>query len=99
MKCRDKRCPEHGNVSVRGRTFVGKVVKFRADKSAIVEWPRIVNVQKYDRVFKTSSRVMAHVPPCMKIHEGDRVRIGETRKLSKSKSFVILEVLKNGKED
>lgn len=99
MICKDKNCPEHGVLSVRGRTFTAKVIKFKADKSAIVEWPRFVNVPKYDRAFKTSSKTMVHVPPCKKIHEGDMVKIGETRKLSKSKSFVVLEVLTDGKKD
>jgi small subunit ribosomal protein S17 len=99
MECSDKNCPKHGTVSVRGRTFTGRVVKFKAAKSAVVEWPRIVKVPKYDRVFKTSTKVMVHVPPCIKLREGDLVRIGETRKLSRAKSFVVLEVLSHGKKD
>ena len=74
-------------------------MKFGADKSAVVEWPRLVRVPKYDRVFRDRSRVMVHVPPCMKVRVGDAVRIGETRKLSKMKSFVVLEVLSDGKKD
>ncbi|MBR9680076.1 MAG: 30S ribosomal protein S17 [Candidatus Altiarchaeota archaeon] len=96
MDCKDSKCPEHGSVSVRGRTFEGTVVKAKMDKSAIVEWPRITKVPKYDRVFRTSSKVMVHVPECLKVKAGDKVKIGETRKLSKAKSFVVLEVLSHG---
>jgi small subunit ribosomal protein S17 len=99
MECSDKNCPKHGEVSVRGRTFTARVVKAKAAKSAVVEWPRIVKVAKYDRAFKTGTKLMVHVPPCMKVREGDMVRIGETRKLSRAKSFVVLEVLSDGKKD
>ena len=99
MECSDRNCPKHGTVSVRGRVFTGRVVKLRAAKSAVVEWPRIVKVPKYERVYKTNTRVMVHVPPCIKVREGDLVRIGETRKLSRTKSFVVLEVLSDGKKD
>ncbi len=85
------------DVKVRGQTFIGKVVRYRMQKSAVVEWERIVKVPKYDRVFKDRSRVVVHVPDSIKIKEGDLVRIGETRKMSKTKNFVILEVLKDGK--
>jgi small subunit ribosomal protein S17 len=98
MECSDKNCPKHGEISVRGRTFKGKIVKFRADKTAVVEWPRIIDVPKYDRAYKSSSKVTVHVPACLKVHEGDTVEIGETRKLSRTKSFVITEVLSSGKE-
>jgi len=99
MECKDPNCPIHGRIKVRGQTFVGRVVRYKMQKSAIVEWERIVKIPKYERVFRTTSRVVAHVPDCIKVREGDLVRIGETRKISKTKSFVILEVLKSGKED
>jgi len=99
MECKDRNCPHHGHIKVRGQTFVGRVVRYRMQKSAIVEWSRIVKIPKYERAFKTKSRVVVHVPECIKVREGDLVRIGETRKISKTKSFVILEVLKDGKED
>ena len=99
MECKDKKCPKHGHVKIRGRTFIGKVVRFKMKNSAIVEWPRIVKIPKYERAYRTTSKVVAHVPACMKVREGDIVKIAETRKLSKTKSFVIVEVLSGGKED
>ena len=98
MECSDKNCPEHGGLSVRGQVVTGKVIKFRADKTAVVEWPRLIKVPKYDRVYKASSKVLAHVPACLRVREGDMVRIQETRKLSRNKAFVVIEVLKNGKQ-
>ena len=35
-KCNDKNCPKHGGISLRGRTFKGKIVSTKAHKSAIV---------------------------------------------------------------
>ena len=96
MECKDPNCPRHGHIKVRGQTFIGKVVRYKMQKSAIVEWERIVKIPKYERVFKAKSRVVVHVPDCIKIKEGDIVKIGETRKISKTKSFVVLEVLKSG---
>ena len=97
MACNDKNCPQHGTVSTRGKTVRAVVVKALADKTAVVEWPRIRKVQKYDRAYRTKSRVSVHVPGCMTVKAGDKVLIAETRKLSKTKSFVIMEVLNHGK--
>ena len=98
MTCNDKNCPEHGTLSTRKKTLKVTVVKALADKTAVVTWPRLVKVQKYDRAYHTSSRLSVHVPGCMTVKTGDKVIISETRKLSKTKSFVITEVLKDGKK-
>lgn len=86
-------------LSVRGQTFSGTVEKAKAPNSAVVSWERIIKVKKYDRVYKTSSRMLVHVPKGLRVREGDRVKIRETRKLSRAKSFVILEVLSHGKKN
>ncbi|MBR9681720.1 MAG: 30S ribosomal protein S17 [Candidatus Altiarchaeota archaeon] len=98
MTCKDKNCPIHGTISTRKKTLKVKIVKALADKTAVVEWPRIRKVQKYDRAYHTKSRVSVHIPGCMSVKQGDQVIIAETRKLSKTKSFVIMEVLNNGEK-
>jgi small subunit ribosomal protein S17 len=40
------------------------------------------------------SRVTAHSTPCIPVKVGDTVRIAECRPLSKTKSFVVVELLK-----
>ena len=97
MTCDDVNCPVHGTLSTRKKTLIATVVKALADKSAVVEWPRIKKVQKYDRAYHTTSKVAVHVPGCMRVKAGDQVKIAETRKISKTKAFVITEVLKDGK--
>ena len=90
-ECNDSKCPVHGTLSVRGSAFEGKVVSARADKTVTVERKLIEFVRKFERYKKIRSRIHAHNPTCISAKEGDLVRIGETRKLSKTKSFVVLE--------
>jgi len=96
VECNDKKCPKHGNISVRGSLFTGVVVSAKPGKTAIIERTIVRYVPKYERYNKSKSRIYAHNPDCISAKEQDVVRIGETRKLSKTKSFVVLEVL--GKE-
>ncbi|MBR9678371.1 MAG: 30S ribosomal protein S17 [Nanoarchaeota archaeon] len=90
-KCTDKKCPFHGNLKVRGRTFQGTVASTKMNKSAVITWSRVVKIPKYERYMRKKTRVTAHVSPCMQIKEGDKVLIGETRPISKTKKFVVLQ--------
>lgn len=96
-ECNDKNCPFHGNLKVRGRIFEGTVKSAKMTKSVVVEWERIKYVPKYERYLRKRSKVVAHNPPCINAKEGDKVIIMECRKLSKTKSFVVLSV-KGGKK-
>ena len=93
-KCEDENCPFHGTLSVRGRAFVGKVIAARARMTATIEWGRIKYIPKYERYEKRRTRIKAHNPECIDAKEGDKVKIMECRPLSKTKKFVIVEVLK-----
>lgn len=89
--CEDKHCPFHGEQNVRGRTFVGKVIRAKVPKSVTVEWTGKRYVPKYERYEKTRTRIKAHSPECIGAQEGDTVKIIETRKISKTKNFVVIE--------
>ena len=89
--CSDKKCPFHGETKVRGRTFVGKVVKVAFQKNALVEWEAKSFIPKYERYKKKRTRLWAHCAPCIGVNIGDTVRIMETRKLSKTKNFVVVQ--------
>lgn len=91
--CSDSNCPYHGQVSVRGKTFEGTVTSDSMDKTVKVEWENMIKDSKYSRYFKTTSKVKAHNPDCIKAKEGDKVLIGETRPLSKTKHFVVMQVI------
>ena len=91
--CDDKKCPFHGEIKVHGRTFVGKVKRIRLQKNALIEFERRVLIPKYERYERRITRLMVHNPICLGIQENDQVKIMETRKLSKTKNFVIIEKL------
>ncbi|MBN2111528.1 30S ribosomal protein S17 [Candidatus Woesearchaeota archaeon] len=97
QNCDDKKCPIHGNVIPRGRTFVGVVVSRNPHKSAVVEWEWKRYNQKYERYERKKTRISVHNPLCLDAQKGDRVSISECRPLSKTKKFVIVKIL--GKEE
>lgn len=94
--CNDKRCHEHGSLSVRGRTFKGYVKRIVGSR-AVIEWERIIYYSKYERYGKAKGRMHSHIPQCLlnTIKVGDYVKIGECRPLSKIVHSVVLEVLKH----
>lgn len=91
---KDTKDPFYGAVTIRGRIFTGVVVSDKMMKTATVEWPRRKFNRKYERFEVRRTRVKAHNPESMNAKVGDLVRIGETRPLSKTKNFVIIEIVK-----
>ena len=91
--CNDKRCPVHGEISVRGNVLKGVVVSAKPDKTVVIERSIVRYMPKYERYKKEKSKIYAHNPPCIAAKENDIVRVGETRKLSKTKSFVVLGII------
>lgn len=91
--CDDTSCPFHGDITVRGKTFVGTVIESKMQKTATVEWDRSKLIKKYERHEKRTTKVKAHNPDCLKAKKGDKVRIMECRPLSKTKHFIIVEKL------
>jgi small subunit ribosomal protein S17 len=95
--CDDPKCAWHGRIAVRGRVFRGTVKTAKTHNTVIVEWGYNRFVRKYQRYERRKSRATAQNPPCMKAKEGDSVVIAECRPLSKTKSFVVVNV-ERGKE-
>ena len=98
MECNDKKCPKHGNVRTHGKEFIGRVKSAKMHKTVIVEWERRFYLKKYERYEIRRSKVAAHNPECINAKEGDIVKIKETRPLSKTKKFVVVEILKRAEE-
>ena len=80
-------------ITVRGKTFTGKVVSAKMHKTVVVEWERRVLIPKFERYEKRRSKVSAHNPETINAKEGDIVRIQETRPISKTKNFAVIEIL------
>ncbi len=97
-KLHDPKDPFYGGVKLRGRVFTGTVVSDKMQKTATIEWPRRKYNKKYERFEVRRSRVKAHNPESINAKVGDIVRIAETRPLSKTKTFVIIEIVKRQSE-
>ncbi len=95
--CNDECCPFHGSLSIRGQILTGRVVKVYG-KTAVIERELIKYVSKYERYMRKRSKLHAHNPDCIRAKVGDLVRIGECRPISKTKSFVIIEVVSNASD-
>ncbi|HEV2429664.1 MAG TPA: 30S ribosomal protein S17 [Thermoplasmata archaeon] len=91
--CEDAHCPFHGHLSVRGQVLEGTVVSTAMQRTAVIERTLLHFVPKYERYEKRRRRYLAHSPPCLAVPLGHRVRIAETRSLSKTVSFCIVQDL------
>ena len=89
--CEDTNCPFHGELPIRGRVLEGVVVSAKMDKTVVVERDYLSYISKFMRYERRRSRIPSHNPPCIAAREGDRVIIAETRPISKTVSFVVVE--------
>jgi len=92
-RCDDRHCPFHGRLPVRGQVLEGTVVSTSMQRTAVVERTLLHYVAKFERYEKRRRRYLAHAPPCLNVPVGHRVRIAETRPLSKLVTFCIVEDL------
>lgn len=95
-ECSDRNCPFHGEINVKGRSFTGTILKKDLHQTATVEWTYKKMVPKYERKETRRTRIRVHNPKCINADVGDIVRIMQTRPISKTKNFVVIENL--GKE-
>ncbi len=92
--CNDEKCPFHGKLSIRGMIMKGTVVSAKMQNTAIIERKIYHYLPKYERYYIRIKRYSVHNPPCINAQQGDLVKVGECRKLSKTVSFTIIEKLK-----
>ena len=88
----EKNNPFNGSLSIRGKLFEGIVVNAKAKHTVTIEKKSSINFSKFRRYGRSKNRIHAHVPSNLDIKEGDRVLAAECRPISKSVSFVIIEV-------
>ncbi|OFZ65941.1 MAG: 30S ribosomal protein S17 [Bacteroidetes bacterium RIFCSPHIGHO2_02_FULL_44_7] len=75
---------------------VGIVTSSKMDKSIVVSVERKVKHPKYGKFVKNTTRFVAHDEK-NECGEGDTVRIMETRPLSKSKNWRLVEIVERAK--
>lgn len=92
IECGDKFCPVHGQISLRGRTFRGKVIR-KLPKRVCIEFERTFYVRKYERYAKKKTKLHARLPDCIaeQINVGDYIEIKECRPISKIIHFVVIK--------
>ncbi|HZD79019.1 MAG TPA: 30S ribosomal protein S17 [Actinomycetota bacterium] len=84
--------PERGRRKVR----TGVVVSDAMDKTVLVRIDRKVRHPLYKKIVKRSSKLAAH-DEANDAHVGDTVRVMETRPLSKTKRWRIVEIVERAK--
>ncbi len=85
--------------SIRGRTFTGVVTSDKMSKTVTVEWKRRHYNKKYERYEIRRTKVKAHNPKEIDARVGEEVKIAETRPLSKTKNFIVIEKIAKEKVD
>ena len=90
QECNDKFCPIHGQISLRGRTFKGKVIK-KFPRRVAIEFERTLFIKKYERYSKKKTKLHARLPNCLvnSINIGDYIEIKECRPISKIIHFIV----------
>ena len=74
---------------VSRKILSGVVVGDKMDKTVVVSVSRFVKHKKYGKYYKVSKKYKAHDPE-NKYKTGDKVKIAETRPISKEKKFKVL---------
>lgn len=91
-ECTDRNCPFHGSLSIRGKLFDGKVTGNKAKHTITLQKDVPIYFTKFKRYARGKSTIHAHVPSCIDVESGDNVLTAECRPISKSISYVVVEV-------
>ena len=88
----DNNNPFNGSLSIRGKTFEGIVINAKAKYTVTLQKESPIYFTKFRRYGRSKNRIHAHVPSNLDVKEGDHVIAAECRPISKSVSFVVVEV-------
>jgi small subunit ribosomal protein S17 len=75
------------------RTMIGSVISLSGNKSRVALIQRTVKHQLLGKIMKRSTKISFHDEDNV-CAVGDKVKIKETRPISKSKSWELIEVIK-----
>ncbi|HOF89019.1 MAG TPA: 30S ribosomal protein S17 [Armatimonadota bacterium] len=85
------------NVRAHRKTREGVVISDKMQKTVVVKVERLVTHPLYRRIMKRSSTFKAHNDERIAARTGDKVRIMETRPISKDKCWRVIEVIERAK--
>jgi small subunit ribosomal protein S17 len=76
------------------RTLTGAVISSKMDKTIVVLIERTIKHPVYGKYIKRSTKVYAHDPE-NRCKEGDIVTVIESRPISKTKNWTLLEIVES----
>lgn len=78
------------------KTRIGTVVSDKMDKTIVVAVERLVKHPLYGRIIKLTKKLKAH-DELNECKAGDKVKLMETRPLSKDKRWRVVEIIERAK--
>ena len=84
--------PFNGSLTIRGKLFEGIVINAKAKGTVVIQKESPVYFKKFKRFGRSKNKIHAHVPSNLNVQVGDHVVAAECRPISKSVSFVVVEV-------
>ncbi len=78
--------------------MAGTVVSDRMDKTIVVEIQRLLRHPVYNRIIRRRAKFKAHDEK-NEAHTGDRVKIVESRPLSRTKRWRLLQIIERAREE
>ena len=88
----EKNNPFNGTLSIRGKIFEGTVINAKSNNTVVIQKESPIYFKKFKRFGRSKNKIHAHVPSNINVEEGDYVIAAECRPISKSVSFVVVEV-------
>ena len=88
----EKSNPFNGSLTIRGKLFEGIVINAKAKRTAVIQKESLIYFEKFKRFGRSKNKIHAHIPSNLNVQKGDRVTAAECRPISKSVSYVIVEV-------
>ena len=88
----EKNNPFNGSLSIRGKIFEGIIINAKSKNTVVIQKESPIYFKKFKRYGRSKNKIHAHVPSNISVQEGDHVIAAECRPISKSVSFVVVEV-------
>ena len=88
----EKDNPFNGSLTIRGKLFEGIVINAKAKRTAVIQKESLIYFDKFKRYGRSKNKIHAHIPSNLNVQKGARVTAAECRPISKSVSYVIVEV-------